>query len=301
MELLDLKRFVAVAEELHFGRAAERIHLSQPALSLQIQRLEKELGTELFFRNRRRVELTDSGAELLAGARELLSRAETLEAEIQRRSREIEGAVRVGIVGSSLSSRIPEIAKALEAEHPTIRLVVLERKCRELLSLLKDRRLDLAFIYKPEFSTPGIEVEVLAEEEVGIVLPEHHPLADRQSLRLTDLADEPFVLFPRSWAPTIHDRLLETCGDVGFRPRVVQEADHLSTILGLVAAELGVAFATATVMAHHGLTGLRFRCLTGPKPILRPALAHIEGPRSSAVEVVLSLVRRLSCAECRDD
>lgn len=292
MELRQLELFVAVAEELHFGRAARRIHLSQPALSQQIKRLENELGVVLLARTQRRVELTDVGSAFLEGAKKVLDSAARLESDTRLRAAGQLGLVRIGFVGSALVTLIPRIVVAVRDEYPNIELTLSERKSTELLGSIRDRRFDLAFIYESDAAPSGITVEQVTEEKLGAAMPEGHRLTRRRSLELADLAGEPLILFPRALEPDVYDRLVRRCAAVGFVPTVAQEADNLQTILGLVASGMGIAFATEAVMEHLQRAGVNYRPFRAPAPTVGTAMAYLSDNTSEALRSVRDVALR---------
>lgn len=291
IELRQLELFVAVAEELHFSRAARRVHLSQPALSQQIKRLEDELGVLLLARTRRSVELTDTGNALLERARVQLDDATRLEADIRLHAAGQVGSVRIGFVGSALVTLIPRIVDATRTQYPDIELSLSERKSAELLGNLHDNRLDLAFIYEPSGPPEGITVERMTEEEMGAALPAKHRLVKTSELQLADLAGEPLILFPRALEPDTYDRLAQRCASAGFVPTVAQEADNLQTILGLVASGMGIAFATAMVMEHLQRAGVTYREFRAPAPTVATSLAYMTDSTNQAMRLVVDVAR----------
>jgi DNA-binding transcriptional LysR family regulator len=256
MDLRELESFVAVAEELHFGRAARRAHLSQPALSQQIQRLERELGFAVFWRNRRHVELTAAGAVLLDRVRRLLDDADDMVAAAGRVAAGHAGSLRIGHVGEARYGAVPTVVRRLRDLAPDIAVALEEHDTARQLELIGDGRLDAGFIHLPAEPVDGIHVTVLDREPLDVCLPAAHRLADASAVRLADLADDPFVMFARPLEPDTHDRITAACRGEGFRPHVVHEAANLQGLISLVAAGLGVGFTVRSVavgLHRHGV------------------------------------------------
>jgi DNA-binding transcriptional LysR family regulator len=240
MELRHLRSFVAVAEELHFGRAADRLHLAQSPLSQQIQRLERELGVRLFERNRRKVELTEAGRAMLDEARAALMHAHRAVTAAQGAAQGHSGTLDLGFLGTAALQLLPRIMPGFRTEAPDAELHLTEGSSRQLLEALHQRRLDVVFTRPPSPAAP-LRIEPVWSEPVLGALPASHPRATTPVLRLRDLAAEPFVLFPRADAPDFHDQLLAACRSAGFSPRIAQEAIAMPTVISLVAAGLGIS------------------------------------------------------------
>jgi DNA-binding transcriptional LysR family regulator len=289
MELRQLRLFSAVAEELHFGRAALRLHLSQPALTYQIQRLEKDLGYRLFDRSKRRVELTLAGEALFDGARVLLGDADQLVETARRVARGEVGVLRIGCVASVLYSLFPAVVRTTREEYPDIQIIVAEKKTGDQIKALQTGRLDVGLIHLPIGGSPGLEVVPLFTERVGIALPDTHRLAGQQLISLADLAQEPFVLFPRELEPDTYDHFIQTCASVGFAPTVSQEAENVQTLLVMVSSGLGVAFLPSSVMDSAARPGVVFRQVT-PAPEITTAIAWLRGHANPAVALFRDVV-----------
>jgi DNA-binding transcriptional LysR family regulator len=256
MELRQLRYFVAVAEELHFRRAAARLHMSQPPLSHQIRLLEEELGCRLLDRTRQRVELTPAGEAFLRDARAALADLERAARTAKRIHDGQTGTLRVSVVSSALLSTIvPEIVQRLRAARPTIDVELRERSTRDQLRELAAGTTDLGLVPLP-VQEADIDLEVLRREPTVAALPSNHPLARAPRLTLRRLAEYPFVLFPREQAPAYHDRLIASLTSAGTPLHVIQQAPETQTIVGLVAAGIGVSLVPASVqqLALHGVT-----------------------------------------------
>lgn len=240
MELKQLRYFVAVAEELHFGRAARRLFISQPALSFDIRRFEEQLGVRLLERSNKSVSLTNAGRVLLDEARRLLQQAEEV-AEITAQSAHgLAGRLRIGFVNSMLYRGLPEAVQRFESDHPSMEIVLKEMNTAEQTRALQQMQIDLGFAHWGHFPAE-VESGVLTSEAFLCCLPTHHPLAKRRQIDLRRLSDEPFILFPRSVSPHYHDQIVATCVDAGFSPKIRHEARLFSTVVTMVEFEMGVA------------------------------------------------------------
>jgi DNA-binding transcriptional LysR family regulator len=254
VELRQLRYFVAVAEELHFRRAAERLHLSQPPLSAQIRKLELELGVELFRRSRHGVELTVAGSSLLDDARELLEQAERSVRRTQRAAQGQLGELRVGFVGSAIYAGLPDAVRTFSQERPGVDIQLRELPTEDQLDALRRGHLDVGLVRAP-VRTDEIRIEAMLDEPLVVVLPSDHPLAAEPTIELAALANEKLVLFPRGQAPGFHDDVLARLQSRGAEPEVVQEAPETQTIIGLVGAGVGVSIVPASTraLAHPGV------------------------------------------------
>ena len=237
---------MAVAEELHFGRAAVTLGMAQPPLSQQIKRLEERLGVELFRRNRRHVELTDVGAVLLDEARQLLAHASRVGEAVRRAASGTAGTIQLGFVGSAAHEVLPALLRRFREYAPEARVVPTELATTEQVGAIATGTLDAGLVRMPISSTE-VATRPLVEEPLVIALPDFHPLARRRRLPLAALAGEPFVLWGRQLNPLFHDEVVSACHDAGFSPNVVQEAGEMPTIVSLVAGGLGVSLVPASM------------------------------------------------------
>lgn len=262
MELRQLRYFVAVAEELHFRRAAERLHMSQPPLSQQIRALEDELGFELLIRTRRRVELTPAGAAFLRDARALLGELEGAVATARRIDAGQTGRLRIGFVGSALLSIVPGTVERFRASRPGVAIELRERSTVDQLRAVAAGVVDVGLVRPPIEDDRGLRAETVLRERTVAALPAAHPLATLTRVPLRRLAAEPHVLFPRDQAPGFHDLLIGSLAGTGAGPRVIQYAPEMLTIIGLVAAGTGVSLVPASV-SRLALDGVTYRPVTG--------------------------------------
>ncbi|MFF5987379.1 LysR substrate-binding domain-containing protein [Prauserella flavalba] len=291
MELRYLTSFVAVAEELHFGRAAKRLRMAQPPLSQQIRQLEKELGVQLFERNTRSVRLTSAGESFLEPVRRVLDDLDLATRAAKAAGRGEYGRVSVGFAGASSHESLPLLTRAVRAAHPGLELVMKGQTYANVaLARVADGSLDLGFVRLP-VTLPGVAARVIDEEEVVCALPSDHPLARRDDIAVGDLAREPFVSFPANAGSTVREATVRICGEAGFNPRVVQEAPDSWTILALVAAGVGVTL-TLSSCQHIQQTGLVYRPLAGPRERLQAALAWRPDNPSAALRTVLAIAEQ---------
>ena len=252
-----LRYFVAVAEELHFGRAAARLSMSQQPLSRQIQRLESEVGVRLFERTTRRVTLTPAGEVFLEETRKTLDALDKAVGAARQAERGEVGTLRVGYTATALYNLLPEVVRSFGESFPGVRLDLAEMGSAELEAAILAGDVQAAFLYGFA-GGPGVESVVLRDERIVVALPEGHPLAGRDAVSLRELAGEPFVFYPRHRGPGLYDRIIGFCREAGFSPDVVQEAAHEHTVIGLVASWVGVAL-VFDCMRKLGRSGVVYR------------------------------------------
>jgi DNA-binding transcriptional LysR family regulator len=245
MDLRQLRYFVAVAEELNFSRAARRLHMSQPPLSMQVKAIEEELGAVLLERTRRRVELTGPGRLFLERARSVLAAVDGTGEAVRRAARGEAGEIRVAFTGSvPMFDAFPRFVQAFRERFPGVRVELGHLSTGAQLQAIADRKVDVGFLRPSLLFTPspGIEVRPIWEDELHAVLPEGHRLARaRGGVRMADLSEDPFVLFPRGIGCGLFDHVMALANQAGFVPRVVQEAREGTTIMALVAAGTGIS------------------------------------------------------------
>jgi DNA-binding transcriptional LysR family regulator len=246
IELRHLRYFVAVAEELHFGRAALRLHLAQPPLSQQIRRLEGIVGHPLFLRTSRAVKLTVAGEVFLERARRVLRAVQQDLAEVRSAGRGEVGSLRVGFISSGMLTPLPAMLGLYRRLQPKVDLQLSEGVSSGMTRSLLDGDIDVGFLRDAD-PVDGVESEILFSEPFVAVLPATHPFARRKSLSTDALRDEPFVLFNPQAGHLAYEKTASLCEAHGFRPRVVQEAPQWFTSLRLIGAGLGVSIAPACV------------------------------------------------------
>lgn len=282
MELRQLRYFVTVCEELHFGRAARRLHLSQPPLSRQIRALEEELGVPLLERTPRRVSLTAAGEAYLREARQVLAQVARAAAVARRAGRGDLGELSLGFISSADYNLLPAVLHALRERHPEVRVTLREATTDVQVRELHEERLDAGLVVGP-LADPALEVRPLLQEGLVVALPQGHALARGNGpLDVARLASESFILFPRQVGPALYDIIIATCMEAGFDPRVGQEAIQMQTIVSLVSAGLGVALVPASLRAL-GRQGVRYRPTLRPTPVTEIALAWRRGNASPAL------------------
>jgi DNA-binding transcriptional LysR family regulator len=284
MEIRWLEAFIAVAEELHFGRAAQRINMAQSPLSQVIRKLERELGTTLFDRNTRAVELTGAGHALLPHARTALDQIDLGRRAISAGSGEVYGSVAIGFSGVLNHLTLPPLTRAVRARHPHLAITLAARTTTsDAVDQIRGGGLDLAFVGLP-VDPDVVASRPIAVEELGVVVPVDHPLADAGRVALTVLADEDFVsLHPGS---VLHERTAAACVDVGFTPHVVQEVSDPYVVLSLVAAGVGVTLAP-TCLRPVLPAGCVFLAVAGVAPTMASGLAWRRRDRSAGLRAVL--------------
>lgn len=240
MDLRQLACFVAVAEELNFSRAAQRMHISQPPLSRQIARLEEELRVRLLDRSPQAVALTAAGRGLLPEARRILALAAAAPEAARRADRGETGSLRIGFVGSTIYTSLPALVGRFRQMYPGVDVTLLQLTVAKQIDMLLSGDIDVGFIRQP-ISNPLLKTLSLFKEPFVAAIPAHHPLASQSTVNLRQLADENFIAFSRHEAPAIHEQLRRMCEAVGFSPRITIEAHPMSTMVGLVASGAGVA------------------------------------------------------------
>jgi DNA-binding transcriptional LysR family regulator len=294
VELRHLRYFIAVAEERHITRAAERLGMQQPPLSQQIRALERELDVQLFRRLPRGVELTNAGAALLDDARAILSHIDHAFATTKRTARGEQGQVAVGFTSSTpFNPFVPRIIRAYREAFPLVSLTLEEGGTTELIDDLRNERIDAAFIRTPITNQEGIVVTALSQEPMVLALPRGHILSRRKgALALRALAGETFIVYRRRSGPGLYDAILAACNAAGFSPRIGQEAPRIVSTLNLVAAGFGVSLVPQSLQ-RMSMDGVVFRRLTGAVQAKAPLyLASRRGETSASARRFLELVRR---------
>jgi DNA-binding transcriptional LysR family regulator len=275
-ELRHLVYFLEVARQLHFRKAAEALAVAQPALSRQIAQLEAALGAELFVRSRRRVELTPAGRALAKRIEPVLRSLSAAGRELQALTRGEAGHVRVAFTGLAMATVLPGILREFSRRFPGIRLELNESPTSAQLMALQAGELGCGFFH-PDAPTPGLKTKLLLRERNGVLLPPGHPLASQRALKLRELTQTPFVLFPRSHNPGFYDRVLGACAKAGLTPKIAEEVWPRANGIGLVRAGLGATFITPSEAKN--LPGdVLFRPLVGHAPESRLVLGWRQPP-----------------------
>ena len=271
MELRNLRYFIAVAQELHFGRAAARLHISQPPLSERIKRLEQELGVTLFERTKRSVRITAAGTALFLEAQRILGDVEGLYQVVRRANEGITGIIRAGFMSSASYAGIGSISKRLMRQLPGVSITWHGMPTVEQIHALLSMQLDLGFIHLPS-DVRGLEIRPIARDALMIALSASHPLSGSKAISLADLRDDDFVLTPRASNPGLHDLIVAACHKAGFSPIIRHQARDLLSIMGLISANAGVALVPHWLLTAH-FPNTIFRKLKDKTPLVELGLA----------------------------
>jgi DNA-binding transcriptional LysR family regulator len=291
MDLRHLRYFVAVAEERHFTRAAERLGIKQPPLSLQIKQLEQELGTPLFRRLTRGVELTEPGTLLLDEARQILEQVERTKANVRNRARGETGHVRVGFTGVIyFHPRVPRLIQAYRERFPGVLLSSVEGNMPDLVKAVQTGSVDVAFVRLPLEHNEAITIHPLVDESMRIVLPSYHPQARKRSVSLATLAQEKLILAPRALGPGLYDTIIASCQRAGFSPILGEEGMQVASILSLVAAGFGISIVPRTVEQIR-VDGIVYVPIKGESPRTAISLAVRKDTRSAVIRNFVALAR----------
>jgi DNA-binding transcriptional LysR family regulator len=299
MELRHLHYFIAVAEELHFSRAAERLHISQPPLSQQILSLEEELGVKLFERTKRHVQLTEAGKVLLERSYLVLAQLEQAIAVTQQIGRGEVGRLAIGFVDSATYTVFPEVLRVFRAQFPAVELRLHEMTTAQQIQALHHKQVDIGIV-RSAISEPGVSVECFWPESLVLALPETHPLSAQPKVSLSALANELFIFFPAKMGPIFYEQIMHSCQQAGFRPKVAQEAVQMQTIVGLVAAGLGIAIVPASMQNFHR-GGVIYRPLQEQIPQTGLYLTWRQHDASPVINAFLSLARKATQGESNHD
>jgi len=294
MELRHLRYFLAVADELHFTRAAKKLGMEQPPLSQQIRALETEIGTPLFHRHARTVTLTNAGQVFLDDARQILAHVQRATDHARRVARGNLGRIGVGMINSApFHPFVPRVLREYGQQYPEVALSLDENSTPVLAAAVLADQLDIAFVRPLLGEEPGLVTEALFDEEVLVALPQAHRLAAEPALHLAQLRAEPFVLFSRPVGSGLYDDILAACGRAGFSPRIGQEASQVTSIVNLVAAGLGVSLVPASMQQIHS-DGVAYRTIIGDAPKARMSLVYRRDDDSATVRNMVALARSVA-------
>lgn len=284
MELRQLRQFAAVADTLNFRRAAERLHMAQPPLSVAMRKLAEEIGAPLFERHSRGVRLTPAGTAALRAARQCLASAD----EIARLARSAAGGesglLRVGFVGSATYSLMPRLLPAFRARYPLVELVLRESTNLELLALIEAEQIDIALVRYPTASASLLRFDVLERDVLCAVMPADHPLARRRQVSLQALAQEPFIDYASTRVPGLHAMVMLAFQQAGCTPRVAQEATQVQTVISLVESGMGVALVPSVTqrLAPKSLVFRPVQDLPASAAIAIAMACHVHGENPAA-------------------
>jgi len=296
IDLRHMRYFIAVAEELHFGRAAEKLYIAQPPLSQQIKQLEQQIGVQLFVRNRRRVRLTEAGAIFLEQARRTIAQAEFAVSAAQSAATGEPGKIDIGFVSSATyHDAFPTIIRIFRERHPSVLLTLHEFTSAEQVEALRDGGIHLGFV-RPPVGDDTLTLETVLMEPFVAALPSTHPLAGSPVISITDLKADQFVMLPRHLNLSLYDQIMAACQNAGFTPQVAQEAIQLQTITSLVAAGIGVALVPAS-LRNARRVGLVYKRLIGVAARIEMAAAYRPDHPSPALGLFLNVVREVAGQE----
>jgi DNA-binding transcriptional LysR family regulator len=265
MELRHLRYFITVATELHFGRAAEKLHIAQPPLSKQIQDLEAELGFELFNRTKRSISLTPAGQAFLIEVTQIFQQLDRAIDIGRKTSRGELGQISIGFVGSATYNILPVMLQQFRDRYPQVQIELHELTTDRQLIWLREGRIDIGLI-RPPIIGLDFASQIIFQESLVVALPSHHHLAKLDTIELSLLAAEPFILFPRQLAPGLYDPIIAICQAAGFSPQVVQECIQMQTIVSLVSANMGISILPESIQEAQR-QGVIYRPITAASGI----------------------------------
>lgn len=291
MELRHLKYFVTVAEELHFGRAAARLQMTQPPLSKQIRELEEEMGVQLFKRTKRHVELTTAGAFFLPEARQVITQLDQAIETAQRAERGELGRLVIGFVGSATYNILPELIREYRKKFPDVSIALHELSTPDQVRELTADRIDVGLLHPP-IGSSLIDTFPVQIGHSALSLPRHHRLADKAKITIQDLKDEPFIVVSRDIWPGLYDEFLSLFQNAGFTPRIVQEATEYQMVVGLVSAGIGIGVvpATAEKLFNHEVV---YRQIDGAPLSAVLSMAWMKKNENPALMQFIALTKRI--------
>jgi DNA-binding transcriptional LysR family regulator len=290
MDLRHLRYVIVLAEELHFGRAARRLNISQPPLSRQLRLIENELGVQLFHRTRRDVRLTNAGQHFVREARQVVAQFEHATKVAARADRGEIGELKIGTVPTQ-KMLITKCVRTFAERFPDVRLEF-QTACTEgQLQALHESRLQIGFLVLP-VQANGLAIEPVKSEPTYLGVPESHPLAHRRRIPLEALAGEPLIMLPRNHCTGFYDRVIMTCANAGFSPRVVHEVTDIIAGMALVEAGLGMSLFPASI-TEYGSKGIVFRDVDPPLPRTEYALAYRRTDTSPALRAFIGIAKKL--------
>lgn len=250
MKLQQLRQFVTLAETLNFHRAAERLNMAQPPLSISIRKLEAELGAPLFTRGQQGVQLTPEGHAALDHARQVLIHAEQVQRVVRETSAGERGGLRLGFVGSATYHLLPKLLRAFRDRYPMIDVTLAESRTADLLGDVETGAIDVAIVRTPVLSDTAANIAIVETDQLCVAVSKQSRFAGRKRARLSDFSNEPFVIYSRESVPGMHALTLMACQEAGFVPKVAEQAIQLQTIICLVESGIGVALVPAVIAAQ---------------------------------------------------
>ncbi|MBW4562637.1 MAG: LysR family transcriptional regulator [Mojavia pulchra JT2-VF2] len=292
MELRHLRYFIAVAEELHFSRAAERLHIAQPPLSQQIQQLEAELGVELFDRKtKRQVQLTAAGQVFLQEAYQLLAQLDKAIDLTQRTGRGERGQLRIGFTSLVSYDVLPVILRSFREQFPEVELILQELSTTQQEQALGDRSIHVGFAHPP-LENNTLSQECIQQEPLIVALSETHSLAKQERISVRSLADESFIMFPRHLGPGLYDQIVSLCQLGNFSPKVAQEAIQMQTIIGLVSAGIGIAIVPSSLQ-NFQRSGVVYCLVQEKTPLVETSVVWQQENITPVIREFLQVVRNI--------
>lgn len=298
MDLRTMRCFIAVVEHLHFRRAAAHLNMTQPALSLRIRALEREIGVTLLTRDRRNVQLTEAGRAFLDQARVAVRSGADAIARARGAARGEAGRLRFGFTALSSYADMPALVQRFRLARPSVEVELVQGESSKLAASLLSDEIDIALLHPP-LSVAGLRLKELPTDEMVLAVPSAHALAQLKRVPLRKLAGEPFLLGPRRIGPHLYDQIILACGKAGFSPNVVQEVASMTTLVGLVAAGAGCGFVPSALQVIRR-PGVVFRRVTksSKAPFLSTALAWRDGSLSAAAEQILKFTADIGAHRC---
>ncbi|KAB1082195.1 LysR family transcriptional regulator [Neorhizobium galegae] len=297
VEFKRFRYFLICAEELHFTRAAEKLGIAQPPLSQQIKLLEREIGTKLFNRTTRGVELTRAGESLLSDVRAILAASKRAIVTAQQIGRGEAGSIRVGFTGSvALNPLLSRVFAGFRQAYPLVDVQLAESTTRASLEALRNGQLDFGFIRPSEVELDDMFGQCIHKERMYAAVPIEHPLASSEAIQLSDLSREAFVLYPRANGQALYDAVIGACQRSGFSPRIVQEAPQMTSTVSLVAAGVGVTLVTESMRQLHN-SRVRYLGLVGVAPVAETYLVRRVRPVSPIMMSFQTVVASILAAD----
>lgn len=290
MELRKLRHFVVLAEELHFGRAADRLAITQPPLSLSIRSLEDELGVRLFERTRRKVALTHAGTAFLNETRQLLERATHAVELVRAADRGESGRLTVGFMAASAYTLLPPILRDFAARFPAVRLDLRELTLPQQFEALRRGDIHVALV-RPPVTDAELVAETLLEERLLLALPARHRLLARARISIKQIRSEPLVMFKRAPGLVLHDIVMRFCLEKGFTPRIAQEASQTHVVVGLVSGGIGIALVPESAQ-NIRMRGVTYRPLVEATPPVHSAIAWRRDDKSPVLVGFVNTARQ---------
>ena len=290
LDLHHLRCVIVLSEELHFGKAAERLFMTQPPLSRLVQQLETELGTKLFNRTKRRVEITEAGTTLVNEGRHILGRFENVVRLMAKVNAGETGHIGIGFVSSADVVILTEILKSFTRDYPSVDVELLSMSSSEQVKAFLSGRIQVGLVRLP-VTDPRLTLELVKRERLIVAMPAHHRLAGLKQLPLRALKNETLILFPRTSNPGYYDFIIKACRGAGFNPDIVREADNLYTGLALVAAGRGISLIPACVR-KVGWGGVVYADLRRPVVRSELAMAYLANQDSRVLDAFLRVTRK---------